>query len=199
MEFSTDFIRSLQGRLETDLPPPIYSHSLNVAECAKQIAQRYGYEDTSILEVAGLLHDNCKHFSTEELKEAMSRYRYAPNVWELKTTGVIHARVGALRATYEYGIAHPMVYQAIHQHTTGGKAASSVSRILYAADKISIDRNFNGVDKLRKAVDYGLTRLCFEIASASLLYLVNERKIIVPDTLEFYNELLEELKVGKAL
>ena len=61
----------------------------------------------------------------------------------------LHSKTGACIAKYVFGEPEE-VYQAIFWHTTGKADMSLLDKILYMADYIEPNRDFDGVERLRK-------------------------------------------------
>ena len=73
---------------------------------------------------------------------------------------LLHSKTGAALAKHLYGQPEE-VYQAIFWHTTGKADMTTLEKIIYLADYMEPNREFSGVDKLRK--------LCYEDLDGALL------------------------------
>lgn len=194
---TAEMLRLVKTKLKAELPQNLYQHTICVVDCAKALAKKYGYRDGGLCELAALLHDCCKHYSYGELRELSNRLGYAPRPWEEMAPQILHAPVGAVRAVFEFGVGDGEVFEAICHHTTGASRMGVLAKIIYCADKISEDRDYPGVEQLRKKVEQGLNSLSLSIAGSTIAYLVQKQRFIAPPTLEFYNELVELNQVGK--
>ncbi len=194
--FTSKKVELISEKLRMELPEELFLHCLRVMECAKELGVMYGENNIEALGLAGLLHDNCRHLSMEELLRTCERFNYKLSEEECKIPEIIHSKLSAIRAVVDFGVDDPKVFQAIAFHTTGRPNLGYTARILFCADKISADRNFNGVEELRKKANLGLKSLCLAIVKNNLQYLYSRELPIASVTIEFYNELLEETRGG---
>ena len=175
----------LQKRLKSKR----YHHSLCVAESAVALAQQYGYADVSKAYFAGLLHDITKNASEQQHKAWMRQYGYQPSAIEAGQEKLWHAKTGVLVLEHEFGMTDRELLTAISYHTTARANMTLLEEILYLADFISDDRDYDGVEQMRQAAAQSKQKameiaLCFTITD-----LVERRKPVHPDTLDAYNEL----------
>lgn len=178
--------------LQKRLKPKRYHHSLCVADAAVRLAQQYGYPDLSKAYFAGLLHDITKNDSEQQHKSRMQQYGYQPSDIEAGQEKLWHAKTGVLVLEHEFGITDREMLTAISYHTTARADMTPLEEILYLADFISDDRDYDGVEQMRQAAAQNKQTameiaLCFTITD-----LVERRKPIHPDTLDAYNELCEK-------
>lgn len=171
-----------------------YHHSLCVAQSAKELAERCG-ADAGKAEQAGILHDIMKDIPQEKQLAMMDRYgirltaveRSAPKLW--------HAMLGAVYLEKELHIGDREILDAVRYHTTGRENMTLMDRILFAADFISADRDYPGVEELRKAAQVSLDEVVMEGFSYTIADLAQRRKPIHPDTIAAYNQI--SLAYGK--
>lgn len=177
--------------IESRLKPERFQHSLNVADCAAQLAKKYG-ADADKARLAGILHDITKQTSLEE------QYGYIINAGgelsklERNNPSVIHQKSGEAYCRTVLGIDDKEVLGAIRYHTTGRRGMTLLERIVYTADFISADRNYPDVDKMRALASQSLEDAMIYSLKFTINKLVGETELIHPDTLECYNYLLEE-------
>lgn len=165
-----------------------YHHSLCVAEAAKELALRCG-ADAGKAETAGILHDIMKDLPQEKQLSMMAGYgivltpveRSAPKLW--------HAMLGAAYLEKELHITDREILDAVRYHTTGRENMTQMDRILFAADFISADRDYPGVEELRRAAEVSLGEVVMEGFSYTIADLAQRRKPIHPDTIAAYNQI----------
>lgn len=165
-----------------------YLHSLAVADEAARLAKKYG-ADPDRAYLAGLLHDIMKDAPKEEMLQTMERFgiiltdieKNAPKLW--------HAMAGACFVRRQLDIEDGEIIRAIRYHTTARKNMSLLEKILYLADFTSADRDYPGVEDMRKAVEQGLEKAMTEALSFTITDLVGEGNPIHPDTFEAYNQI----------
>ncbi|MEE1064619.1 MAG: bis(5'-nucleosyl)-tetraphosphatase (symmetrical) YqeK [Acutalibacteraceae bacterium] len=164
-----------------------FQHSLNVAESARYLAEKYGgYADKAY--TAGLLHDVMKNASEEEQLGVITEAGIELLPEERANKKLWHAIAGAAYIKKVMGIDDKELYKAVRYHTTGRAGMSLLEKIVYLADYISAERNYKDVDVMRK--------LCDESMDAAVLYalefgipdLVKRGSVIHPDSLDLYNE-----------
>ena len=68
---------------------------------------------------------------------------------EQKAVKLLHSKTGACIAKYIFGEPDE-VYEAIFWHTTGRANMTLLDKILYMADYIEPNRDFDGVEELRR-------------------------------------------------
>ena len=166
-----------------------FNHSLNVADSAKELALIYG-ADADKAYTAGLLHDVMKNASPEEQLGVLSEAGIELMPVERENKKLWHAIAGAAYVKFVMGIDDRDIIRAVRYHTTGRAGMSLVERIVYLADYISADRNYNGVEDMR--------RLCRSDSDEAILYaltfgipdLVSKGRVIHPDSIDLYNEVI---------
>ncbi len=190
---------NIRGLLKAQFPAELYAHTLATTEYALELGKLYGCDSAEMLsiELGALLHDNCKHWDKGALIVAASELGYTPCAMELQVPALLHARIGAHRLMRDFAVADAEAYAAVYFHTTGGRGMCRAARIVYCADKLEGQREYAGVQALRVRAGEGLAQLCLAVTAANLEYLQENRRLIHPAALEFYNELVLELtKLG---
>lgn len=166
-------------------------HSLGCAQCAVELAQKFGLDEKRAY-VAGLLHDCAKCLDKEKLVEI------AQNLEGLKedersNIKVIHAPVSAYLAEREFGITDGEILSSIRWHTLGKRDMSLFEKIIFLADKIepnTRDLDFRNRILMFLEEENGLDRallICYKETIKSLL----KRDLkICQDTIDIYNDML---------
>ena len=126
------------------------AHVLGTAATAVKLAEKYG-ADVHRAEVAGLLHDCTKKLSMPEQLALCEKYGIALDELEKKALKLLHAKTGAALARDVFG-ADDEIYNAILWHTTGKANMTLLEKVIYLADYIEPNRDFDGVEDLRKVV-----------------------------------------------
>lgn len=181
----------IKSRLETDR----FNHSLNVAESARELAILYG-ADAEKAYTAGLLHDVMKNASEEEQLGVLSEAGIELMPVERANKKLWHAVAGAAYVKFVMGIDDREIIRAVRYHTTGRAGMSLLEKIVYLADYISAERNYNGVEDMRRlskkdmdgAIEYALV---FGIPD-----LVSKGRVIHPDSIDLYNEIIIKKQGG---
>lgn len=126
-----------------------YEHTLNVKKMAVKLAKRYGADEEQAA-LAALLHDAAKEISKDEMRAIMRAYPEYAEGGEARPTSVWHGICAAILARTEWGVEDEAILSAIACHTAGKPGMSRLDKILYLADMTSAERDWSGVNKLRK-------------------------------------------------
>lgn len=164
-----------------------YYHSVCVARAAKELALKYG-ADAGKAETAGILHDIMKDLPPEQQLAKMERYGISLTDVERSAQKLWHAMLGAAYLKNELHIDDREILDAVRYHTTGRRNMTLLDKILFIADFISADRDYPGVDKLRKAAQISLEEAILEGFCYTITDLADDRKPIHPDTIDAYNQ-----------
>lgn len=173
-----------------------FEHSINVAACAKKLAEHYGFSarDAAKLYTAGILHDILKDTPKPELKEYMKLYFPEATELELRTRKLWHAMAGSEFIRRELGVDDPDIISAVRWHTTGRAGMTPFDSILFIADFISDDRDYPGVETMREYAFSDFTAAVTEGLRFTIEDLAKRCKPVHPDTVAYYNEILLEGK-----
>ena len=131
-------------------------HVLGTEQTAKALAEKYG-ADVEKARFAALLHDATKRLSMEEQLALCEHYHIALDELEQHALKLLHAKTGAALARDVFG-ADDEICNAILWHTTGKADMALLDKVIYLADYIEPNRDFDGVDELRKVVWEDLDR-----------------------------------------
>lgn len=164
-----------------------YHHSLCVAEAAVTLAKKYG-GDSRKAETAGILHDIMKDLPQGEQLKMMEQFgiiltnveRAAPKLW--------HAVLGAAYIKNELHLDDAEILDAVRYHTTGRENMTLLDKIIFIADFISADRDYEGVENLRKAAEVSLEQAMIAGITFTIQDLASGCKPIHPDTVAAYNQ-----------
>ena len=121
-----------------------YEHTLNVKKMAVKLAKCYGADEEQAA-LAALLHDAAKEISKDEMRAIMRAYPEYAEGGEERPTPVWHGICAAILARTEWGVEDEAILSAIACHTAGRPG-----KILYLADMTSAERDWSGVNKLRR-------------------------------------------------
>ncbi len=186
----------MKDKLKKELSEKRYKHCLGVRDEAVKLAEKYG-ADIKKAEVAGLLHDCAKGLDIDEQIRQCEKYKMALDDITLKCKAVIHAPLGAKIAKEEYGIEDEEILEAIRSHTVAKENMSLLDRIIYVADMIEPMRDFDGVEKLRKAAYKDIDEAFIMGMRQSIVHNAEKNKIIHPDTISAWNYILSNTDTEK--
>lgn len=161
-----------------------FTHILGVIETAIQLSKQFEV-DPDQAEIAAILHDYCKAWGVERMKEVLLAHN--DSSWLSYPAQTWHAPAAVYVIRKEFGIIDHDVLTSIYYHTTGRAGMSPLEKVIWVADYIEPNREFPGVEQARQlaetdldaALRYGLTQ--------TIEHLVVREQPIHPLTIEAYN------------
>ena len=170
-----------------------YTHSLNVAAAAVELARKYS-GDSDRAYTAGLLHDIAKELPAEEQLKLVKQSQLNVSEIETKSVPLFHAIAGAELVQQIFDIRDEEMIWAIRWHTVAAGSMSKLAVIIYLADLISADREYKDVGRMRKLADKSLERAMCEALRFSIGDSVSKGNSIPVSTIEAYNEYIKYKK-----
>lgn len=164
-----------------------YTHSLGVADEARRLASLYGADEDKAY-LAGLLHD-CAKETNEPVKRCRDLSVELDDIMKLNK-GLIHGPLGAEIARLDFGINDEEILGAIRWHTVGKTGMTLLEKIIYIADMTEENRDFDGVEELRKAVSSDLDAAILLSITQHLKVLEKRGATIHPNTILLRNDLI---------
>ncbi|MBQ0110451.1 MAG: bis(5'-nucleosyl)-tetraphosphatase (symmetrical) YqeK, partial [Oscillospiraceae bacterium] len=164
-----------------------YNHCLNVADEAKRLAKLYG-ADRRKAYTAGLLHDITKELSQKEQLQMASDFDIMMSDLEKGAHKLWHAMTGSAFIEKVLKIDDREIIDAVRYHTTAKKDMSLLATVLYLADYTSADRDYDGVDEMREAVDKSIEEAMYIATDFTVKDLALKGKPVHPDTVEAYKQ-----------
>jgi len=168
-----------------------YQHTKLVLESALKLAEQLGL-DLKKAETAALLHDIAKSKSSVELNKILKNSKWEPDQLEAEILPVLHAPAGALLAEEIFGVNDPEILEAIRFHTLGHPEMGKIAQVIYAADFISEDRDFEGLDEIRSKIEINFYLGLYLITTHIMKYQLERNNFIHPYSNDFRNKLLKE-------
>lgn len=141
-------INTIQKYLKENLSEKRYKHSIGVMKKAEELAQIYNV-DLEEAKLAGLAHDIAKEMTKEEYIKYAQDNNIKLNKEDKEVTPVLHAIIGADICKNKYGFTKRM-QNAIKYHSTGRARMNMLEKIIFIADKIEENRQFEGIERIRK-------------------------------------------------
>ena len=123
------------------------AHVQGVEEEAVRLARRWGADET-MARRAGILHDCTKYLELEDQLALCRKYGVELDALEQQAVKLLHSKTGACIARAVFGEPEE-VYWAIFWHTTAKADMTTLEKILYVADYMEPNRDFEGVERLR--------------------------------------------------
>lgn len=173
--------------LEQNVPSSRLQHILGVEDMSKQLAQFHD-ADPDKAQTAGLMHDLAKYFSPEQLL-AMTREK-GIEVDDIcaKRPHLLHAEASAIVAQETFQVQDQEILSAIAQHTLGNAPMSTISCIVFVADKLEPNRGDTPeLNAMREAAWDNLYRGVYQVCDLSIKKLIQKGRPIHPRTVATRN------------
>ncbi|MGD9559114.1 MAG: bis(5'-nucleosyl)-tetraphosphatase (symmetrical) YqeK [Oscillospiraceae bacterium] len=175
-------VEQAQQLAKQQLSPKRYRHTQNVCRAARTLALRFG-ADVQQAELAAWLHDIVKEYSREDLLQLMGQDAIMAGSTAERPQPVWHGPCGAIYAKQVLGVADEAVLSAIACHTTGKAGMSLLDKVIFVADAISAERDYPGVDRLRKLAETDLDAVVAAVLEENIAFLKRTNKPLDEETL----------------
>ena len=157
---------------------------------AKELAKRYG-ADVKKAELAALCHDLYRKLDAGGLAQAVRELgideKYAGNI------NLAHGKVAAAAMKRDFGINDEDVLNAVSFHTTGRAGMSLLEKIIYVADGAEENRDYPGVERVRKAAFEDIDKACLMMMENTIEYVKGQGQNLDEETLsaaEYFRKIL---------
>lgn len=164
-------IEHIKSQLEKSVGSKMYCHCLRTMEEAVKLAEIYNI-DVEKARIAGLLHDCGK-------------------LIDKKIENLKHASEGAEIARKIYKIEDVDILNAIRYHTTGREAMNMLEKIVYIADKIEPNRNFEGVEEIRSMAYYNIDNAIVKSLNSTIDYVKQRNMSVDVESVKTLNYLIK--------
>mgnify|MGYP002678549186 FL=1 len=174
-----------------------YEHTLNVRKMAVKLAKHHDAdEDRAAL--AALLHDAAKEISKDEMRAIMKAHPEYAEGGEERPTPVWHGVCASILARTEWGVKDEAVLSAIACHTAGKPGMSKLDKILYLADMSSAERDWPGVNKLRKLERKDLNAAMLMALKQTNDFVLSQGKPLDPMSKAAYDDIQAQVEARAA-
>ncbi|MEC5422189.1 bis(5'-nucleosyl)-tetraphosphatase (symmetrical) YqeK [Virgibacillus sp. C22-A2] len=171
-----------------------FEHTIRVAETAVRLAGLYNVSKEKC-ELAAIFHDYAKYRPLDEMEHWIKNtslsdelLNYHHELW--------HGPVGAILVEKEFGIQDTAIKAAIQYHTTGKANMSKMEMVVFLADYIEPGRSFPGIEKVRDMSEKNLVKACWMALRNTILFLIEKKATIYPDTFHAYNDFTKRIIGG---
>ena len=189
-------INELRDILKIRLSKTRYTHSLNVADAALKLAEKYG-ADIEKAYLAGLVHDICKEVPTDEQLAMAQKCRQGIDETEQKIPALYHAAAGSWYGENVLHIHDEDILNAVRYHTTGRAGMSRLEECVYLADLISEDRTYKDVGRMRRLAFEDINGAMLEAARFTLSDVIAKGSFIPENSMQTYNYYTALIKQDK--
>jgi predicted HD superfamily hydrolase involved in NAD metabolism len=193
-------IDQIKERLQKEIGDGRYQHCLRVAETAKGIAEKHGFDQEKAY-LGGLLHDCAREKNIKELEKILKEGDVKLREDEQNCPGVWHAIAGGVVAKSEYGVEDSEILDAIIYHSMGDKDMGPIAQVVYIADIIEperkeVDENFQVIQFLRTVAESNFDQALTACVSFKIQMSLRLGTIILSRAIELWNKLVTEDKRG---
>ncbi len=171
------------------LKPSRVAHVLGCRDTAAALAERWGAVEQDAIR-AGLLHDITKALDSSLQLTLCREYGIILDEFSGRNPKTLHALTGSLVAQRIFG-ENQAVVSAIRSHTTGKANMNTLEKIIYVADYMEPNRDFEGVETLRRLAFSNLDEALKLGLEMTLSMLKEQGREISPESqeaLEFLNQ-----------
>ncbi len=176
------------------LKPNRVAHVLGCRDTAVRLARRYGVNQTHAARAA-LLHDITKALDGPLQLTLCRGYGIVLDDFSFQNPKTLHALTGSLVAERIFG-EDKAVVDAIASHTTGKADMNLLEKIIYVADYMEPNRNFDGVEQMRKLADTDITAALRMGLNMTVDLLIKQNRTISPETRQAL-QYLNQVEKGK--
>ncbi len=187
-----------ESEIKNKLSQKRYYHSMQVAAQARALAEKYG-ADKDKAYLAGMLHDIMKEVSYENTLKYCDENGIKLTKLERNTYKILHGIAGADYIRQNCNINDVDIINSVRYHVTARAGMSLLEKIIYLADFTSDDRDFDGVDNLRAAVQININVGMQTALAFSIKELLDKGNCYIhPNTIEAYNDVMESVLQNQA-
>ena len=174
----------LREKAHAMLKPNRVAHVIGVESEAVKLANFWG-EDPEDAAEAGILHDITKKLLLDDQLILCEKYGIINDIAETENVKLLHAKTGAALARDMFGISD-RVFEAIRWHTTGKPDMNLLEKIVYMADYIEPNRDFEGVEELRELAYEDIDKAMALGLKMSIDEITAKNTVPYKDTIEAY-------------
>lgn len=189
-------IEQMNLYLKENLLEKRYIHVKGVVEMAKKLAELNNVSEEKA-EIAALAHDVAKNLSKDKMKEIIIENNINISPLEESNSNLWHSIIAPIVAKDKLGIEDEEILDSIRWHTTGKENMSVLAKIIYIADMIEPNRNFNGVEEIRKITYDNLDAGVYNGLTHSIQFLLTKNLLIDENTIKARNYFLLDSEFNK--
>ena len=166
-----------------------FNHSKCVMDRIIELAKRFDVDVETAAKV-GIAHDIAKEIEPEEKIKYVEKNNIKIDEIERENPTLLHAKIGADIAIKELGYTEKMG-QAIRAHTTGIPNMSILDKILFIADRTSLERGFPDIEYLNSLLEESIDKAVLYIIDKKIMLQIEKKAVMHPDSIIARNYLLK--------
>lgn len=182
-------LEEIQKNVKEKLSEKRYYHSQCVMERCEEIAKKVNY-DIETAKKVGMAHDIAKEIPNDQKVQYAEERGIEVDEFEKENPTLLHAKIGEYIAINELGFTQEMG-QAIRAHTTGIKNMDMLAKILFIADRTSIERGFEDIDYINELLEKNIDEAVLYIFDKKIMLQIDKKAQMHPDTVIARNWLLK--------
>ena len=175
-------MEELEAEVVSLLNPNRVAHVRGCRDCAIELARLYGENEVDAAR-AGLLHDITKAIDGPLQLTLCAEYGMILDTFSRRFPKTLHALTGSLVAQRIFG-ENENVVSAICHHTTGRADMTMLEKIIYIADYVERNRNFPGVEEMRRLAYTDLDKAVLMGLESAVAHVKRQGQDLAPATLE---------------
>jgi len=179
----------IEKTLKDLLPKDRFEHSKRVVKSAEILAKKYKVNIKNA-GIAAWLHDCSRFLDRKGMLKTAKNLGWKISDMEKFEPKLLHARLSAEIAKRSFGISNKEILKAIKEHTVGSENMSPLSKIIYLADHIEIDRYYPNVVIVRKLAFKNLNQAIAASTSQMIQHLLDQGLPIDEQTVKTRNRYL---------
>ena len=187
----------MRTKLQENLNPSRFEHSIGVMETAVKMAKRFGADENKA-QIAGLLHDCAKYILHEEGYKLCEKWQITLDDVSKVNYAIVHQYLGRKIAKDVYGINDEEIPDAIECHATGKADMNLLEKIIYISDMVEPNRlkkPYDGLDKLIELTDTDLDLAMLFGLEISCRHIFDTGKQVHLDTIRARNWILSQIDI----
>lgn len=185
-----EYLEDLAKRIKSKMPAALYRHSEGMLEYAVGLAGD-SRDNINIFNlcVACILHDYGKIFSYKELVDTALKNKLDISDFELGCPPLMHGLAGDFLAERDFGIKDKRILKSIKFHTIGYCDMILEDKVLFISDKIEKNRDYPGIEDLRKISRKSIDLCLEEIYKSTIIYIMDKKRSLHPETSKIWNSI----------
>lgn len=179
--------------LRKSLKESRYVHTLGVVQSACSLAKINGVDEEKT-KIAALIHDAAKNMKIDEQYKILKENSVDMDIISENSPQILHGWVAAILAKELMGVTDEEIINAVKYHTTGRKSMSKLEKIIYIADYIEPNRDYPGVEELRKTTFSDLDKGVLMGIDNTITFVIKQGQLVHPLTIDARNYLILQMR-----
>lgn len=195
-----EYIKMLKEKVKSVMTDKLFLHTIGTLNYASKLSKLYIFKNSLYskkdisdicerLHVSCILHDYGKIFTYDQLLVIAKEDRLKISNFELNSPSLLHSFIGDYLVFRDFNINDKKILNSIKFHSIGYCNMSIEDKILFVSDKIEETRNYGKVDYFRKLSLKNLNITLQEIYKDTIIYVINNNKLLHPDTSKIWNNI----------